>query len=221
MQRKTNPGRRHVALARSGTVGPMAWLGAFGDSIVWGSWDEDGGGWAQRLARTANRLCDRGLTEKRVHSLGVPGDRLADVLARFHGEADARDIEHVVIAIGLNDAPHLDDTGAAVPGTDPHTFRLQYDALLEKAFRFTQDVVLLGLTNVDEGLAHGWSNASIGHYDALVRSIAERHGLPFLDPFGSLDATDLQIDGVHPGPSGHRKLHDLVADRVLPQWRTM
>lgn len=202
------------------TVVVVGWLCAFGDSITWGAYDGAEGGWAHRLRHTCERLGDLGLSEKRVHALGIPGERLEGVLRRFDVEAGAREAEHFIFAVGINDAPHLGDGGHRA-GTDLPRFRLTYEALLEKAFRFSKDILLVGPTNVDEGLADGWTNHAIAPYVEVIRHLAQRQGVDFLDAFGTMGREDLQIDGLHPGPTGHRKLHDAVADRVVPQWRTL
>jgi lysophospholipase L1-like esterase len=198
----------------------VGWLCAFGDSITWGAYGGPEGGWAQRLVHTCNQLVDRGLSEKRVHPLGIPGERIGGLLARFDVEANARDAEHFVIAIGANDSAHMTDHGF-YPGTDPGTFALTYEAVLEKARRFSNDVVIVSPINIHEPLAPGWSNEAIAPIAATVRQIAEQHRLPFVDVFGALDAEDFQIDGIHPGPSGHIKLFEAIADLVAPQWRSL
>jgi lysophospholipase L1-like esterase len=57
----------------------------FGDSIVVGSDDTEGGGWVARMRLDFNR---RGKVA--VYNLGVDGDRTEQLLRRIAGEAAAR-----------------------------------------------------------------------------------------------------------------------------------
>lgn len=173
-------------------------------------WDPDGGGWAERLRTAAQEMTLKGRNDVRIFNCGVPGDRVRDVIRRIGVEAWARQPQRILLAVGTNDSPH---NGQA--GTPPHEFESQYRALIETAYEITRDLVVVGLPNVDESLLVGWSNEAIAPYNALLAEAAERHELAFVNPFGVLDTDDLRPDGLHPSPSGHRKLAELIAPHLF------
>ncbi len=64
----------------------------FGASIVYGSWDEEGG-WVDRLKRLANQKVSSHADPDywaEVYNLGVPGQRTDHLLKRFNFETEQR-----------------------------------------------------------------------------------------------------------------------------------
>ena len=77
----------------------------FGDSITYGAWDTELGGWANRL-----RIAfDKENQDWNIYNLGVSGDTINDVLKRFDVECQAREPEKLIFAIGINDAKVIID----------------------------------------------------------------------------------------------------------------
>ncbi len=182
----------------------------FGDSITWGAWDPEGGGWVDRLKVAAQEMTLRGRRDIQIFNCGVPGDRVGDVLRRMGVEGWARRPDRIILAVGINDTPHNGEAG-----TPPEDFQETYTALIEAAYELTRDVVIVGLTNVDESLLTGWTNDAVAVYNALVAEAAERHELTFVNPFGTLERDDLLPDGLHPSPSGHRKMAEMIAPHLF------
>ncbi len=83
----------------------------FGDSIVWGAYDPENGGWAT-LLRNYFESADsppyfREAGDVEVYNCGVSGDKTEDLLKRFEVEAQAREPNLIIFAIGINDSPIL------------------------------------------------------------------------------------------------------------------
>jgi acyl-CoA thioesterase-1 len=78
-------------------------IGVWGDSIAWGSADDEQGGWVSRLRQYVDNEHESGPT---VYNLSVRGDKVKDVLKRFNREYKAIRPETVILAIGINDSPH-------------------------------------------------------------------------------------------------------------------
>jgi lysophospholipase L1-like esterase len=175
-------------------------LCVFGDSIVVGSDDTEGGGWVARLRLDFNRRGKIG-----VYNLGVDGDRTDQLLRRIAGEAAVRAASAVVISIGVNDLGWH-----GTKGTDSAVFHDRYDRILSEAGRFTARILALGLIGVDESNpSHGVSNEQVREFNRIIEELARSHCAPFLDLYGSLEPSDY-TDGLHPGPSGHAKLVEPV-----------
>lgn len=174
-----------------------------GDSIAWGAFDEECGGWVERLkVHLFNK--DR---DTRVYNCGVSADNLAGVLKRVDNEVEARNrrLEKAVIAIGINDSPNPENPS----GTLIEDFQKQYLKLLEKLKIHKLQVFLVGLTNVDEQVDPNYKNEEIKKYNDVVRKIADEQDLPFLNIFGLLEYKDF-ADGLHPNASGHKKIFENV-----------
>ncbi len=194
----------------------MSRIVVFGDSIAWGSYDPESGGWVQRLWHAACALPgDTRLSEKinysSVFNLGIGGEVVSGVLRRFDVEAPVRLPDLIVIAIGINDASHK-----GVDATPLDKFTADYESLVEKAQALAGRVVLVTPTNVDESRPeHDWRNDDIARYVEAVKEIGARHNLPVVDVFGQLSPSDLEPDGIHPGTQGHSKLFELISPVVF------
>lgn len=183
----------------------MSVICVFGDSITWGAWDLEFGGWANRLRLYCDNQSD---FETEVYNLGVDGDYVRDVLKRFDVEAQARNPDIIILAIGINDSSHPSNPR----GTDLGKFEVQFKELLEKTRKFTDKIIVLGLTNVNEKSGnHGYANSNISLYDDKVKSIAKNQNLPFVDLFNTL-AEDELADGLHPNAKGHKKIFEKVKE---------
>lgn len=85
----------------------------FGDSITWGLWDHQRGGWVARLRsyfETNNfetNNIETNNIEVNVYNCGVCGDSTDDLLQRFKVEATARKANIIIFAIGINDSQYI------------------------------------------------------------------------------------------------------------------
>ncbi len=183
----------------------MSVICVFGDSITWGAWDFELGGWVNRLRLYYDNQSG---IEGEVYNLGVDGNYVGDVLKRFDVETRARSPDIIILAIGINDSSHPSNPS----GTDLEKFETQFNELLEKARKFTGNIIVLGLTNVDEKSSdHGYINSNIVLYNDKIKSIAKNQNLPFIDLFNTLAKNELE-DGLHPNAKGHQKIFEKVKE---------
>jgi lysophospholipase L1-like esterase len=75
----------------------------FGDSITWGAWDPERGGWGARL----RSYFETNNIEVNVYNCGVSGNNTDDLLQRFKVEATARKPNIIIFAIGINDSQYV------------------------------------------------------------------------------------------------------------------
>ena len=183
----------------------MSVICVFGDSIVWGAYDLELGGWVNRLKLYLNNL---GNFDTDVYNFGVSGDKVKDVLKRIDIEAKSIKPDKIIFAIGINDSPHL----AHLFGTKLTDFENQFRQLLEKAKKFTENIVIVGLINVAENTKlHGYSNQKIEKYNQVVEKIAQEENLLFVGQFFSLSNEDFE-DGLHPNSKAHQKIFEKVKE---------
>ncbi|HYD18835.1 MAG TPA: GDSL-type esterase/lipase family protein, partial [Patescibacteria group bacterium] len=130
----------------------MSDLFIFGDSIVYGQWDEQGG-WPQRLRAKIDRDFIAGTGPKRLaYILGVPGDTAADLLMRMEAEMAGRFNPStpfaIVIALGINDA-HF-STSAQKDRFTQEEFERNLGRVVGIARKYTKHILLVGLNPIDE-----------------------------------------------------------------------
>jgi lysophospholipase L1-like esterase len=187
----------------------------FGDSIVWGAFDEEQSGWVQRVQQQLTK--DRIPAE--VYNLGICGQGILHLVKRMRAECVARQPQTVVIAIGVNDASYWNEPSH---GMQEATFTRGISEAIGLARSCTSDVVVVGLTPADERLTHPtamyptlhYTNERISRFNECARSSALEEGIPFVDVLGAIDiATDIS-DGLHPNAAGHRKICELVVAQL-------
>ncbi len=176
----------------------------FGASITWGAFDSEYGGWVNRLRLNFDNQPN---PQVRVYNLGISGDKTAGVLARFDAEATARKPDKILLGIGTNDSIH----NTYPSGTKLTEFKKQYKELIQKAQKFTSNIIVLGITNVDDNNDKGYKNDSLEKYNQIIKDLAFEQNLPFVDLFGFLSIDEFE-DDLHPNAKGHQKIFEKVKE---------
>jgi lysophospholipase L1-like esterase len=199
----------------------MACIVCLGDSITFGEYDREGGGWADRLKLTCfqNYLDGEG-DDIAVFNCGIGGETSVGLKARFEVELSARLAPDepcvVLLAYGMNDLAKRPERDA-IPLVDCQD---NLARVVAWCHAFGARVALLNITPLAarlDGLpnAHGSvrSLASIAQYNAGLAQLAEHQGIALIDVHSAL-ARDphryLSADGVHPNAAGHAAMHDVV-----------
>jgi lysophospholipase L1-like esterase len=189
----------------------------FGDSITWGAWDSEMGGWVNRLKKYLEK------DEKchfEVYNLGVSGDNSDRLLKRFFNENEARNPDIIIIAIGINDSQYIKSKNdQRVP---LNIFESNLLEIINQARKFTKEIIFVGPTNVDEAKTlpipwntdRNYSHKNISLYDGKIKEICEKNKLLFVEMMDLLDNNDLE-DGLHPNAEGHEKIYQRVKDYLV------
>lgn len=211
----------------------MSEIYLFGDSITWGSWDPERGGWAQQLRTEIDRIqlqhqelwCP-------VYNLGIPGDTAAGISRRIEGEISARhdpsqDVV-VIIAVGINDS--ITDVPSGHGVTTPAAFIKSLSVIYEIASQFSKKIAFVGLVPVDEALVNPvpWNptQAYTLHraelFDSAIAEFCASRQLPFIALWEDWCATSwrsLLYDGLHPNAEGHRKIYEQIRPLVVDHFK--
>lgn len=200
----------------------------FGDSIEYGAYDTLGG-WVQRL-RTY--LDTRGFKERgkyycEVYNLGIPkGETTNDLKKRILTDAEARkwDAERVsIISIGINDSALLNNIEGNWVNIEDYQENL--NEIIEKAKIFSNKVIFVGITLVDEEMTNplpwdkriSYKNFVIRKYNKAMRDVADRNKLVFIDLISELEKVNwknMLRDGVHPNDDGHQLMFEIIKNRL-------
>lgn len=194
----------------------------FGDSIAWGAEDIEGG-WVTRLKKDFDRENSESNTQNysALYNLSVSGDTTREVLARFEREIQSRITSEdnevtILFAIGINDSQIL--TNSRENKISLPNFQFNLAKLHESAKQFSNEVIFVGLTTVDESLVtptvwedtSSYVNEEILQYNQCLQDFCDEKQLLFINIYEAwiqADYKSLLSDGLHPNTAGHEKLY--------------
>lgn len=180
----------------------------FGDSIAYGSWDDEMGGWVNRLKAF---YWTKGY-DVHMYNFSVCGERTKELLRRVEVELKAVGPDQVLFAIGINDSQvyRLEDDDAI----EELVFEKNLYKLIGTASAFTDEIVLLGLTNIGAPKVMNFSQERIDQYDMIVEKVSKAEDLMYIKLNGILQKKDFCDDLVHPNSTGHKEIFQLVKSEI-------
>ncbi len=197
----------------------------FGDSITQGMWDTHGG-WAQRLVADFfdKQLKDLDSDVPWVYNLGVSGDTTERLLNRFEAETVARMDAEVafVFAIGTNDAWINADGGFNM---SPEAYAANLKKLIDRARKYGQRILFVGLASVDEShtmpvswIDISYTNERLALFEQTLQQVCHKQKVGFVPVFETFrkaqTTQNLLSDGLHPNDEGHTLLYELIRPRL-------
>jgi lysophospholipase L1-like esterase len=184
-----------------------------GDSLVNGVGDPDYLGWTGRICADARRK-GHDITH---YNLGVRGHTSSDIAARWHNEAGSRlyppyriIAPRIVFSFGTNDT-------LLIGGQR----RVSFEQSVENTSRIVSEVRTLcpALMVGPSPISDETRQDEIKALSDAFASICKSEGMPFLDVFDGLLASEVWMgeimagDGAHPGARGY----DALA-RIVQEW---
>lgn len=194
-------------------------INIFGDSITRGACDRELGGWADRLKQYLAKEEDEN-NYFEVFNLGIGGDNSDELLKRFANENGARDPNVIIIAIGINDSQYFNTRDN--PRVPLERFESNILEIIKQAKKFTEKIIFVGLTKVDESnmMPTPWhadkyyDNKNVSIYNNKIKEICDKNKLLFVEMMDILNDDDLE-DGLHPNSRGHEKMFLRIKDFLL------
>jgi len=193
----------------------------FGDSISAGRKVDKIKSWPFLLAQFLDTK-DKDFTL--VHNLSIPGESTSEVIKRFPIEAKSRckkiyqdDRASIILAIGLNDTKCVNSKDN--PVTELEDFRKNITLLTESASEYTNHIIFIGLTLVDEQKTAPMDNVyflnkKIKTYNEVIDMECRKRNITFLNIAkewsGLNDLNLLSDDGIHPNENGHQKIFEKI-----------
>jgi len=199
----------------------MAKVLIFGDSISWGAFDYEFGGWAERLKTYF--LKDYKEEGVGIYNLSVSSNDTRGILEFI--EQDIEKInkiepEEIIIlfSIGSNDSRYIrKDENAIIPIEE---FEENLKKIIAIAKKYSKKIIFTGLTKINDKLTQPWEgcefweNKDLGKYDDRVENICEKYQIHFVPLFDLLDESMLE-DGLHPNSKGHENIYHRIKDYLL------
>lgn len=191
----------------------------FGDSITYGAWDKEKGGWVNHLRLALEN--DNSNNYYTIFNLGISGDVTEGIKNRFDNECKIRfnknDNTIIIFSIGINDSQNIKDEDRVLLGT----FRNNVISLINSAKKYTNNILFIGLTKVDESKVTPlpWDkdkcylNNKIIIFDKELKNICLENNVDYLYIYDLLELEEL-FDGLHPNNVGHQKICDKVKTKI-------
>ena len=194
----------------------------FGDSIAWGAYDTEAGGWVERLKTFFLKSYEK--KGVGIYNFSVSSNDTRGVLHFLqHDISKLDEIEQedkiLLFSMGSNDARHADNkTQLYIPEKE---FQCNLTAIVKIAKKHSSTIIFTGLLKVDEQITlpwntiDSWNNKDIQHYNSIIESFCKKEKLHFIPFWNLLSAKDL-ADGLHPNSKGHKKIYRKVKQYLLP-----
>lgn len=191
----------------------------FGDSIVYGKWDKEGG-WVARVRRYIDQ--EYNFTEDKniqIYNLGIPGEVIGRMVKRIEDElifrkTDSGDKLLIIFAVGANDS--CPNNWMTKKLTSESDFKSSLSELIKIAKRHKARIVFVGLAPVNPAKSKGslFTNERIVLYNRFIAEVCRKNKVKRLDLFGDLmklNFPEILVDDVHPGSSGHK----IIAEKII------
>lgn len=196
----------------------------FGDSIVYGAWDSQGG-WVERLKRDAHRMTlkNQGENKYQVINLGIGGDSSTKVLKRIDQEISSRLSKSwelvVVLTFGANDQRTLD----GVSENSKEDYGRNIEGIIKIVRKYTNNIYVLGIPSLGEDVVELkgqiYNNAMIHEYEKILRETSDSLGLKFIEMPMELSGRNKEkyfsYDMIHPNDDGHELIYKTVKQQVM------
>ena len=161
----------------------------------------------------------------RLINMGIGGNTVRDLVARWPTDVLALRPDWLSIMIGINDVWRQFDAPLLTVG---HVSRAEFSQTLENLVKVTrpqlQGLILMTPFFIDPNRADPM-RAMMDEYGAMVRQLAERYDALFVDTQAAFDAamthiqpTALAGDRVHPNLTGHMILARAFLEAVGYAW---
>lgn len=190
----------------------------FGDSLAYGVADTEFGGWVNRARIYLDNHEER---EINVFNLSISGEITEETLNRFKAECTVRynkdKITIIVFAVGINDTQDINGNYRV----SIEQFISNIKALIHAAKKFTNNILFVGLTKVDESKVvpvfwnknKSYFNDKILEFDNSLEIICNKEKVLYLKVYDMITLNDLS-DGLHLNNIGHQKLCDVVLNEI-------
>lgn len=194
----------------------------FGDSITWGAFDRERGGWAQRLRTHLEKT----LPKVYCSILGIPGDTVTGLAKRFAQETkprfEADEENYFIFAFGANDSVYIPSTKTFQVSKED--FVSHFEEVLKQAQKDfdARAIVLLNITPAIEKTVnerYGEKdkrryNNYVEEYNMLINEMGKKHKLPVIDVYSVYTKNGydnlFDLDGLHPNEEGHQLIFEAV-----------
>lgn len=205
----------------------------FGDSETYGVGGEHGS-WADMIKTSLHHDMYEGSSATgagercEVYELGIPGETMTDIMARFMAETVPRirgnnpEEVMIVFSAGTNDSKAKEAADNHL--STPDDFAASVHAFIHLAKEYAATIVGVGLFPIDESKTNPFpsttrggtyfSNARLRIFNDALQRTCENEGVHFVPLFNTVPEGWAQnyffADGLHPNNRGHEWIYSQV-----------
>lgn len=209
----------------------MAVVYAFGDSITWGAWDHETGGWTSRLRIKIEQseLSEGRRRYTELFNLGISGETSAGAVKRFDQELAVRERGEkkvILFAFGANDSCYIPSQSQYK--VDVAAYEQNMRQLFSAAKEQTDAVYALTILPVVDRLTESPAGKDKSRltkyfipYNEVLFRLSEELGIELIDvhaAFASRNHEELfSDDGLHPNGAGHQLICEQVYQAIAKE----
>lgn len=195
----------------------------FGDSIVMGTWDTQGG-WVDRLKQYFHTEYFERIRKVQVYNLGIGGELSGGLAKRMQSEIEARlDSKWepiIIIGTGKNDS-----RSRGTPNnyeSTPEDYKQNLRICIETAQKYSTKILLIGIGLTDESVSFKdlyYNNDRMRLFNEINKQIAHEFHVSRVELQEEMEQVpDLKswfVDGIHPNHVGYQWIYEMVLPIVL------
>lgn len=153
-----------------------------------------------------------------LYNLSISGNTTEDIVKRFDVESKIylkdEKAHAIIFSIGINDSRKINRK----PVLDQEKFRRNIISLIEKAQKFTPNIVFVGLTPIHPELVQ-WSEdetyniEDVQIYNDIISSVCREKNVYFIEIFEkllTLNYSKLLEDELHYNTKGHQEIFRMI-----------
>ena len=161
----------------------------------------------------------------RIVNMGISGNTVRDLKARWDSDVVALNPDWVCVLIGINDVWRQFDSPNM---TEQHVLLEEYvstyEELIVRTMQFARGMVLMTPYYMEPN-RNDPMRARMDEYGAAVKELAKKHGLICVDLqaawdelFKYMHSCNIALDRIHPNQSGHMLIAHKLLDAVGFDW---
>lgn len=145
----------------------------------------------------------------RITNMGISGNKVRDLEARWENDVMARNPDWVSVLIGINDVwRHFDSPTQPEHHTTPEAFEAGYTRLIERTLPHVKGMILMSPFFMEPNKEDPM-RVMMDEFTAIVRKLAEKYNLTYVDLqagwdelFKHMHPCNIAWDRIHPNQIG-------------------
>lgn len=176
----------------------------WGDSLVYGLYDYEFGGWVNRLRIKLNNKDKSNF----VLNLGIPGENSSNILLRFEDELKNRYNEEdnfkFIFGIGIKDSLLLNRDKKYLS-----KFINNLKNIISISSKYTSDICFIGLVKPDVLIRKEYVMENVLKIDKAIEKQCKLSNINYVKMRNIISISDL-YDGLHPNSVGYEKMCKII-----------
>ena len=180
----------------------------FGDSIAYGLFDNEYCGWTNRIRIKLERK------NNFVFNLAIPGQNSFDILNKFEQELINRynkeDEFKIIFSFGIKDTLLISQDNKI------DYFRNNVLEIIKKTKEYTEDIYFIGLLKPDITIRKEYKLDNVILIDNCLEEICKLQNVKYVR-IRDIISNEYLSDGLHPNEEGHKKLANIIEEKIYKQ----